>query len=72
MGTPSSRRWRREEELEELAVSRARWKLRFYCWRWSLALSLATIGAGGGVLALLHGSPDFLAELLSRLWMLGP
>jgi hypothetical protein len=71
MGTPSSRRLRREE-LEDLAVRKERWKLRFYCWRWSLVLGLASIGTVIGVMNLLHGSTHGLAELLSRPWLLGP
>jgi hypothetical protein len=72
MGEPSSRRARREEELEDLAVKWTRWKFRFYCWRWSLVLSIATIGLIGMIVgALLHGSPGALSELVPRSWMLG-
>ena len=72
MGEPSSRRARREEELEDLAVKWTRWKFRFYCWRWSLVLSIATIGVIGMiVVTLLHGSPRAWSELLSRSLMLG-
>lgn len=42
MGSYPSRRSRREA-LEDLAIARAKWRLRFYCWGYALALTLATV-----------------------------
>jgi hypothetical protein len=60
----SYRRMTREEELEDIAVSRARWRLRFYCWRWTIALALVSVQ--GGVLAwdvLSHHPAKLLIEV---------
>lgn len=42
-------------EMQEIAVASARWRLRFWCWRNVLVLSLATVAGGDGSLAVSGG-----------------
>ena len=65
MGSSISRRLRRES-LEDIAVRKARWKLRFYCWGWSVVLVAVTAQAIEVVLALLeHRAPQIDIRLPS-------
>jgi hypothetical protein len=62
MGSSSSRRLRRE--LSEIEVRRAHWKLRFYCWRWIVLLTLATAQALELAVALFeHRTPQIIVDV---------
>lgn len=63
MDQSSSRRLRRES-LEKIEVCKAKWKLRFYCWRWSVFLVIATAQAVDVLLAVVeHRTPHIVLEL---------
>jgi len=62
MGSSSSRRLRRE--LSEIEVRQAHWKLRFYCWRWTILLTIATAQALEVAVALFeHRAPQILGHV---------
>lgn len=64
MGRLSSRRSRREEQLEEIELLKARWKLRFYRWGGVVLLVSATAQAVEIVLALLeHRVPHVVLNI---------
>jgi len=63
VGSTSSRRLRREQ-LEEIEVRQARWKLRFYCWGGMVCLLVASAQAVEIVVALLeHRVPHILLDV---------
>jgi hypothetical protein len=60
-------RWQRDHDIE---LARARWSLRFYCWRNMLVLSVGTVVAAEAILASIEGRPPQkdIIELVSRLY----
>lgn len=70
MGSITSRRLRRRRDLQDIAVRRAQWQLRFYCWRWFILLIPATFQVGEAVVAVLDGrAPHLLLDIPS--WVHG-
>lgn len=64
MGLSSSRRLRRREQLEEIEVRKAQWKLRFYCWGGSVLLVAASAQTVEVVVALLeHRVPHVVLDV---------
>jgi len=51
--------------MQEIAVASARWRLRFWCWRNVLVLSLATVAGGDAVLAIFEGNPPHTIDALT-------
>ena len=54
----------------DIEIARARWSLRFYCWRNLLLLSVGTVVAAEAILASIEGRPPQkdIIELVSRLY----
>jgi len=55
----------KRRHIREVAVAAAEWRLRFYCWRNVLILSVATAGAVDGVVAIVAGRPPHTIDLLT-------
>jgi len=64
MGSSSSRRLRRREQLEEIEVRNAQWKLRFYRWGGGVLLIALSVQVAEVVLALIeHRVPHVVVDL---------
>ena len=72
MGSSSSRRLRGRRvdnsphgrEFQKIALARAKWRLRFYCWGCCVVLVPATAQAVEAVVALIEGrQPHFFVEI---------
>ena len=55
----------RRRDIEDVAVASAEWRLRFYCWRKVLMLSVATAAAADAVLAILEGRPPHTMDVVT-------
>jgi hypothetical protein len=58
---------RRRHDLEDLEVANALWRLRFYCWRRTLVLSVATVAALDGILAVVDGRQPHALDMITTI-----
>jgi hypothetical protein len=54
-------------EFTRIAERHALWRLRFYCWRNMLALTVATAVAADSVIAIAANRPSALLTMLAQL-----
>lgn len=66
MGLPSFRRLRRRRNPRDIATSRARWELFFFCWASFLACGVGTAQAVEITVALIEGRAPHLLVPLPR------
>jgi hypothetical protein len=57
MGSKSSRRLQERRDFQDIAVARAKWELRFYCWRSTILLTLASAETIDAIVALIERRP---------------
>jgi hypothetical protein len=53
--------------MDDVAIAEAVWRLRFYCWRTTLALSVATATAVQAVMAIIEGHQPYAIGVLTEL-----
>jgi len=64
VGSKSSRRLQERRDYQDIAVARARWELRFYCWRSVILLTLLSLETLDAVVAVIEGRWPEAAKLL--------
>jgi hypothetical protein len=58
---------RPRRDLEDLKLADALWRLRFYCWRRTLVLSVATVAAIDCIAAILEGRQPHALDMLTTI-----
>ncbi len=53
--------------LDDVEVARARWQLRFYCWRRILTLSVGTAACCESIIAVVEGRQPQALDILLKL-----